>query len=479
MVEQLISQTEQQRLGQVLAPQMRQSLEVLQVPMMELRTLVQRELEQNPTIEEQVSEQTRIEVEPGTNEPEEEKAFDLDEDFAVLARLDEEWRDYFQQTQPIQRSSHDEAAAKKAFLLESLHRNISLQEHLYNQLTLSELEENDRAIGETLVGGINEDGYLTITLGELSETTGSSIKRLERILGLIQEFDPVGIGARDLKECLLLQLRRLGMADGLEAVLITDHMDALAGKRYQEIARSQRIPVEEIQKAARFVSTLEPKPGRAFNSDGPTYVLPDMVVQRVRGEYVVVMNDDQLPRVRISRHYRRLMEDAETSKEVQRYISDKIRVGAFLIKSIHQRQRTVERIAREIVAIQTDFWDHGVSRLKPLTMSEVARKLELHETTVSRAIAHKYMQTPRGLFEMKYFFTSGYQKADGESVSNKSVMDAMQRIIDEENPAKPLSDQAIAEQLKRQGFNVARRTIAKYREDLKILPSYLRKVAAT
>lgn len=456
----------------VLAPQLRQSLELLQVPMLELRTLVQQEMEQNPTLEEQPQEAEQIEIEPAVTEVAEETG--IKDEFEKLAKLDEEWRDYFNQNQGTQRYSSEEAARRQYFL-DSLSQSVSLQQHLMNQLTLAELSEADGQMGELLVGSINEEGYLSSPLDELAATTGFPSVELERVLAIVQDFDPIGVGARDLRECLLLQLRRLGKGDSLAADVVRGHLDDLGARRFADIARALKTPVEEIHDAARLISTLEPKPGRIFEADATSYVTPEVSIQKVDGEYVIILNNDQIPRLHISDHYRQLMSDTGTSADVKTYIRDKVRAGLFLIKSINQRQQTIFNIAREIVAVQRDFLDHGVTHLRPLTMAQVAAIVGIHETTVSRAIANKYMQTPRGTYEMKYFFTPGYRTADGQSVSNKTIKDAIAKLVEEEDPAQPLSDQEMVARLGEQGFKVARRTIAKYRDELKILPSHLRK----
>ena len=491
-----LSQIQTQRQMQVLAPQLRQSLELLQVPMLELRTLVRQEMEQNPTLEEMPMEMERIEVEPvpERDEPigdggestaptetsdsaESSDAVgedDFDREFDELAKLDDEWREYNQQAQASQ-PANPEASARRQFLLDSLSQGVSLQQHLMNQLGLATEDPNERQMGELIIGSINDDGYLTTTVEELAQTTGYEVAQVGAMLAMVQEFDPIGVGASDLKECLLLQLRRLGKDGSLPAQIVADHLDDLGARRFSDIARRLKATPEEVQEASRLIATLEPKPGRLFMSDEPAYVLPEVVVSRVGDDYVITLNNDQIPHLHISDHYRQLMASEGTKQDVKSYIREKVRAGMFLIKSIGQRQQTIYNIAREIVRVQRDFLDQGVKHLRPLTMAEIAGVLGIHETTVSRAIANKYMQTPQGTFEMKYFFTPGYTMADGQVVSNKSIKDAIADLVADEPPENPLSDQAMVEKLKEQGITVARRTIAKYRDELKILPSHLRK----
>ena len=475
MAEQYLSQTQQQRLQMVLAPQLRQSLELLQVPALELVSLVQQELQQNPTLEEKPStEAPAAELASENAETPTNDEANFKEAFDILAKLDDEWREYFRQTHTTRPYTADDAA-KRQFFLDSISQTESLQEHLMSQLSIADLSETERQIGELLIGSINEDGFLTSDLADLANTTGFSVQQLHDVLHLIQEFDPIGVGARDLKECLLMQLKRLGKEDSLAATVVRDHLDALGTKKFPEISRALKITVEQVQDVARFISTLEPKPGRMFVSDTTSYVMPEVLIQKIDDQYTVFLNNDHIPHLHISDHYRQLMSDNKTTSDVKNYIREKIRSGMFLIKSIGQRQQTIYNIANEIVHKQKDFFDHGISHLKPLTMAEVAKVVGIHETTVSRAIANKYMQTPRGTFEMKYFFTPGYKTSDGKDISNKTIKDSISKLVEEEDAGNPLSDQAMVEHLQKMGIKVARRTIAKYREELKILPSHLRK----
>lgn len=474
MAEPFLSQVQVQRQQMALAPHQIQSLELLQVPVLELRALVRQEMEKNPTLEEKSTATESLDAAAGNGEAERDRDADVQREFDMLAQLDDEWRDYFRQTQVALRPSSDEEE-RRQYLMDSLTKEKSLQEHLLDQLAFTELAGDDRKLCEMVVGSINDDGYLTLSLEDLSQATGSELPRLQQALDTIQEFDPIGVGARDLRECLLLQLQRLGLGDSLRARIVRDHLDLLGGRKYAALAQALKVSVEEVQQAAKFISTLEPRPGRAFSADGPVYVVPEVTVKKVGSDYVVELNRDQVPHLRIGRHYRQLMEAPDTTPDVKAYIRDKIRAGVFLIKSIYQRQNTIYRIALEIVKVQRGFLDYGVAHLQPLTMAQVAGELGIHETTVSRALANKYMQTPRGLFEMKYFFTPGYATADGRRVSNKVVKDAIAQMVGAEDPAQPLSDQDIQERLKEQGMDVARRTVAKYRGALKILPSHLRK----
>jgi RNA polymerase sigma-54 factor len=409
---------------------------------------------------------------PVKGESREEKEFK--EEFEVLAKLDDEWREYFSQTNTF-RGRSTEMENQRQHFFDSIIDQESLQQHLLAQLNFVELADDQRKIAELIIGNINDDGYLLTPLEELSISSGTPLDQLQKALEIIQTFHPVGVGARNLKECLLIQLDRLGKSESIEAAVVNLHLDDLARKRFPEISRVMNLPVEQIQQIANFISTLEPKPGRIFSTDQQQYVAPDVHVQRIDDDYVVMLNDEQIPHLRISDTYKELMASGEKVADAKEYIRDKIRAGKFLIKSIHQRQQTIYNIAKVIVERQRDFLDKGISHLKPLTMAQVAEVVGVHETTVSRAVANKYVQTPQGLFEMKFFFTPGFETASGASLSNTSVKDQISQLVEKEDPTKPLSDQEIVAMLKAQGIPIARRTVAKYRNELNILPSNLRK----
>lgn len=468
-------QSQVQRQQQVLAPQLRQSLEILQAPMLELQALVTRELELNPTLELLEPSQERIEIEPeSTRDFEDVSDREFEEEFEQLARLDDDNRDSFRRNEVLQRPSSDDEA-KRQFMLESMTASPTLQQHLMEQLTLSPLEGFRRQLAEMIIGSLDDDGYLTTPLAELAASIGADAAELEKILAVLRDFEPVGVASRSLQECLLKQLERQGKRQSLEAQIVEFHLRDLASHKYGEIAKRLEVEVEDVVEATEHIALLDPKPGRAFASAETVYVMPEVFVRKVRGRWRVRTNDEVLPRLRISKQYRDIMRDPTSSKEVRRYIRDKVRAGGFLMKSIGQRQETLRRIGEEVVAHQEAFLEEGVEKLKPLTMSEIAQKLGLHETTISRAIANKYIQTPAGVFELKYFFTPGYQSDSGEMVSNKTIKDAIQKLVDNEDIRKPLSDQAMVKALQGQGLKVARRTIAKYRDELRILPSHMRK----
>ncbi len=461
-----IHQFQNLSMQQVLAPQLQQSLQILQAPTLELRNIVQQELQTNPVLEEEI----------GTFESEERTKDDREfqEEFERLAKLDEEWRDYMAQN--VSYSSRNlEDEERRQFFFDSIASQETLQQHLWEQLNTAEVTESQREAAELIIGNIDELGFLQSSLEEISQNANHSIEELQQMLDLVQTFHPVGVGARDLKDCLLIQLRRLGKQDSLEYQIVSEFLEDLGRRRFPEVARRLGVPVEQVQKAANFISTLDPKPGQIFSPDPNSYVLPDVSVDKIGDDYFVTLNGDQIPHLRISKTYKELMTQGSNGTDVRDYIREKIRSGKFLIKSIHQRQQTILNIANEIVKRQREFLESGTAFLKPMTMVQIAETVGVHETTVSRAISGKYMATPQGVFEMKYFFTPGYQTTDGAALSNTSVKEAIADLVRGERARNPLSDKEIVEILSDRGIPIARRTVAKYRAELNILPSNLRK----
>jgi RNA polymerase sigma-54 factor len=485
-------------LQQVLAPQLQQSLALLQAPILELKALVEQELQHNPVLEEMPAAEAARQDEHNREEaplldradpqePPAELKFDpaterssapvddFQAEFDRLVQMDQEWRDYFSQTNVSLRST-EEDEERRQFMLDSLVAGTSLQEHLLEQVRLSDLPAALRPIAEMIVGNIDERGYLQAGVDELAFATSYPPDQVREVLDVIQKFDPPGVGARDLRECLLLQLERAGRKDSLEWQIVQHHMDLLARHRFPEIARALSCDIEDVQRAARRISQLEPRPGRDFEADNNHYVSPEIFIRKVGDDYVVSTNNEGIPHLRISNTYKDLMAQPNSTPEVQDYIREKIRAGKFLIKSIQQRQETLLKIARELVNRQRDFLERGPAHLRPMTMAQIAQVVGVHETTISRAVAGKYVETPQGVFELRYFFTSGIPTANGDGVSNESVKRLLQELVAGEDRAKPLSDEEIVRQLNIRGIMIARRTVAKYRFELNILPSHLRRV---
>ena len=491
-----------QRLTQslVLAPQLQQSLALLQAPTLDLKALVEQELQQNPVLEEVPEQDMDVREKSSDNdgdeapvvtdfaEPPEDVKFDAATDkatgepvddfqaeFEKLVQMDQEWREHFSQTNTVNRSTAEDDE-RREFMFNSITVEASLSQHLMEQVRDTRLSDEDRAIAELIIGNIDDYGYLMATVEELATSTNLPAEKILSALKVIQGFEPAGVGARDLRECLMLQLERAGKDDTLEYRIIRDHMEALGKRRIPDIARGTGQTVDDVQEALARIGRLEPRPGRSFLPVVEQYVAPEVFVVRNGEDYIVTTNDEQIPHLRISNVYKDLMSAGGNDAEVKNYIREKIRAGKFLIKSLHQRQTTICNIGKEIVKRQRDFMEKGVAHLKPMTMAQVAEVVGVHETTVSRAVSGKYIETPQGVFEMKFFFTAGLQTSSGSDVSNTSVKDMIAEIFKNENPSKPLSDQEVVKMLTDKGINIARRTVAKYRDELNILPSNLRRV---
>ena len=463
--------SQQMKMQQVLAPHLFQSLEILQMPLLDLQQMIKQELSENPTLEateEQADEQ--IEIEQGTKDVERDE---FDSEFDKLAALGEEFDNYQDRGQI---SGGSDAEEKYQYMMDSLSEATSLHDQLLEQLTMADLNDYEKKIAEIVLGNIDDDGYLTLDVEDLLSLPNFPAETLDKILNIVHEFDPPGVGARDLRECLLLQLKRAGKEDSQEYQLVADHLDLLGRHKYDEIARAMGLPTERVKELSVAIAKLDPKPGHSFSEARIEYITPEIIVEKKNGEYVITQNKKPYPKLFISQKYLQMLKDPSTSKEVKTYIREKITKSKQFIQSIDQRMSTIYRIAVEVVRIQRDYFDHGVSRLKPLNMKTVAEILEVHETTVSRATTGKYMQTPRGLLSMKYFFKPGIMTASGEAISNESVKAALGEIVRAEDKAKPYSDSKLVTLLEEKGMKIARRTVAKYRDQLRILPSHLRKV---
>ena len=440
-------------LQQTMSPQMQQSLHILQAPLTELRQLVDAELRENPALEE---------VMPENPAEERERKSDMED----------QWDEYYTQ-RAVAEPWTREALEKRQHFFDSQTRPQTLQEHLLEQLLTASWTKPEARIAVEIIGNLDEQGYFRVDAEDVAYAAGTDTLEVERVLENVQEFDPPGIAARNLGECLYLQLKRQGRQYSNEARIVRHHLEELGRKKLSEIANALDVPVTEVQEAAGNIAKLDPRPGRAFSSEPEQTVIPEIVVEREGDEYVVRLNSDEIPVLRIADSYKDMLPDS--SREVRDYLRDKIKGGKFFIRSIQQRQQTLMNIGREIVLRQREFLEHGPSHLRPMTMSQVADAVGVHETTVSRAASGKYIATPQGIFEIKYFFTHGYTNSDGESVSNESVRQAILAIVRDESGKHPHSDQDMVRLLNEQGLAVARRTVAKYREQLGILPSHLRK----
>jgi RNA polymerase sigma-54 factor len=470
----------------VLAPQLRHSLKILQVAALDLRSVIQEELQANPTLEELPMDGESIDKtaapapdEPGTDGadaelPEQREEMDFSKQFEILGKIDQDWRDHLSNAGGAQ-SYTAEDAEKRQHFFDSLASETSLQEHLMQQVALNELAPPVLEALRQLVGNLDDRGFLAQPPADIALQTGLPYDTVLQALKLLQTFDPPGIGSQTLAECLLAQLAARNRAESLAARMLRDHFDLLSRRRIPELARKLGAPADDVQAAIEEISKLDPAPGRRFAEDNNRVVVPDVTVEKDGDEWKIHLNSDYIPRLRISSTYRELIAKGTLSKDERDYLRERKRSGKFLIDSIEQRQRTIERITREIIKAQTPFFERGVAHLQPLTMTQIADIVGVHETTVSRAIANKYMKTPHGIFDFKFFFTTGYQADSGAAVSNTSVKEMLADLVAVEDKSAPLSDQELVVRLQEKGLSLARRTVAKYREELGILPSNLRR----
>lgn len=477
----------------VLAPQLRQSLKILQVAALDLRSVIQEELQNNPALEELPMEGMSMEKEeaqkadadgagddaateaPGDSAAEQKREeMDFSKEFEILGKIDDDWRDYMSSAGGAQAYTSEDAERRQHFF-DSVASETSLQEHLMRQAEMSDLSPGAVAAMRHLVGSLDDRGFLTVNAADAALQTGLPLEAVQEAVAALKTFEPAGIGAESLAECLLAQLAARGRKESLASRIVRDHFELLARRRIPELSRKLGAASDDVQLAIEEIGKLDPAPGRRFAEDQNRVVVPDVTVARDDGEWRIILNNDYIPRLRISSTYRDLIAKGTLTKDERDYLKERMRSGKFLIDSIEQRQRTIERITREILKAQAPFFEHGVSHLKPLTMTQIADVVGVHETTVSRAIANKYIRTPHGVFEFKYFFTPGYQNDSGASVSNTSVKEMIADLVATEDRASPFSDQELVARLQQKGINIARRTVAKYREELGILPSNLRR----
>lgn len=467
----------------VMTPQLQQAIKLLQLSRIELEEVVRQELEENPVLEEgaDLAEDKELAAEvAGISEVPEapassEEVKELQGDMEEFNHAD--WQNYLDGYNASGATVDTYEAQEERPSFESLlTRKNSLADHLVWQLNLIRIPGDERDAASEIIGNIDEDGYLKASVEEISQAAGVSIETTERALAVVQDFDPAGVATHNLRDCLLKQAEVLGMGDSLVGIMLRDHIDELENRKYQSIARTLGLVLDDVLGAARVISGLDPRPGRAYTQEEIQYITPDIFVHKVADEYVVVLNDEGLPSLRINSFYRNALSGGQkVDEKAGEYIQEKLRGAIWLIKSIHQRQRTIFRVTKSIVKFQKDFFEKGIEYLKPLVLRDVAEDIEMHESTVSRVTTNKYVQTPRGLFELKYFFNSGINTTVGDTIASESVKSKIKDIVAEENPKKPYSDQKIVDILHQEGIDIARRTVTKYREMLNIRSSTERK----
>ncbi|NOU57242.1 RNA polymerase factor sigma-54 [Brevibacillus borstelensis] len=448
---------QEQTLKLVMTPELRQAITILQYSAVDLVSYLQEQANENPVFELQ---EAVVELAPAKMEK-------------PLPEID--WKEIVGN-----RATGEYTAGKNESTYNPLdfvtQRSVTLYEHLERQLGyFKSFTQPQRRIALFLIGNLDEKGYLEITLEEASQRLGADLEELEDVLTVLQHFDPAGVAARSLEECLLLQLRHMGKDDDHVVEIVTAHLQDLADCRYQRIADKVGCTVQEVQAIADLLRTLNPRPGAAFSQVETRYVIPDVAVEKVGDEYIVLVNDVATPRLKINSFYEKMLSQQKSQEEAKQFIHEKLNAAMWLAKSLEQRRLTLMRVTQAIVDMQRDFFDRGIHYLKPMTQKEIAERVGLHESTISRATSNKYVQTPRGIFELKYFFTSALSTANGEATSSESVKRRIKALIEQEDRKQPLSDQKLAEMLLQEGIEISRRTVAKYREEMLIPSSAKRK----
>ncbi len=484
----------------VMTPQLQQAIKLLQLSRMELVGLVQQELQENPVLEEgfegdderspedaeresgaaaetadepgEAASPEPVEVAPEPEAGTEPEPTDAEK----IADID--WQSY-EDAQPHTGMREIPAEDDRPSIEQTLTRRETLNEHLLWQLQLSaSFPMEEEVAARFVIGNLDERGYLQSSLEELARQSGMREEVVLAALAKVQDFDPAGVAARDLRECLTIQVRMLEVKDPLVERILAESavLDALINRDFRGVARQLAVTIEEVSAAATVIGRLDPRPGRAFGGEDPVYIVPDIYVYRIGDEFHVVLNDDGLPRLKISGMYRDVLaKGSPASKDTRDYVHDKVRSAMWLIKSIHQRQRTIYKVMQSIIKHQRDFFERGINFLKPLNLRDVADDIEMHESTVSRVTTNKYVHTPQGIFELKYFFNSSINRLHGEAIASESVKERIRRLITNEDPRRPLSDQRIAEMLKVANIDIARRTVTKYRESMNLLSSTKRR----
>jgi len=461
----------------IMTPQLQMAIKLLQLSRLELLETVNQELEENPALEEvQESLPEERTEEPAADTPPE---VEMDaKEVTVEEKIsdDIDWSNYLDEYNSVGRTSYEsenrDAPRYEAFVS----KKESLDDHLIWQLAMSLPEDKDREIGSLIIGNLNKDGYLDVPLEQIAATAEAPVEHVESLLELIHTFDPIGIAARSLGECLLIQARHLGVDTPLVVAIVNDHLNHLENKNYKAISRALKVKYDDVVAAVNIIRSLEPRPGRQYSDETPQYIIPDIYVYKVDDDFVVVLNDDGMPKLRVNSLYRKSLSKGEKLPgDAESFIQDKMRSAAWLIKSIHQRQKTIYKVMESILKYQRPFFEKGIAYLKPMVLRDVAQDIEMHESTISRVTTNKYTYTPQGLFELKYFFNSSIRKSHGGEIASASVQQKIKDIIANENPRKPYSDDKIATLLKEANISIARRTVAKYREILGVLPSNKRK----
>jgi RNA polymerase sigma-54 factor len=464
----------------VITPQLQQAIRLLQLTRLELVDLISQEMKENPLLEEAEEGKELAESEASVAEQEETETSSEPERTPEVKGSGEgadefDWENYLENSNliPFEKSSPSSSDGEERPSFENfLTKRTTLTDHLHWQLQLSHFTEEEHEAGTWVIGNLDEDGYLKIALEDICSETNLPMEEVERVLRKIQQFDPIGVAARDLKECLLIQLEQMNPRDSLAERIVSEHLSLLKNRNYPAIAKRLGISLDRVNRAASLISKLDPKPGKAFGGEVIQEIIPDVYIHKVEGDYVIYLNDDGIPRLKINSLYRNILNGNRLAPEGDRkYIQDKLRSALWLIRSIHQRQRTIYKVAKSIVKFQREFLDKGIQFLKPLVLRDVAEDIQMHESTISRVTHNKYAHTPQGIYELKFFFNAGITSTQGETMASESVKNLVREIIAKEDPKKPYSDEKLVQILQGMNIHIARRTVSKYREMMKILSS--------
>jgi RNA polymerase sigma-54 factor len=464
----------------VITPQLQQAIRLLQLTRLELVDLISQEMKENPLLEEAEEEKELAEGEAPVAEQEETKTSPEPERTPEVKGNGEgadefDWENYLENSNltPFEKSPRSSQDGEERPSFENfLSKRTTLTDHLHWQLQLSHFTEEEHEIGTWIIGNLDEDGYLKISLEDICSETNLLMEEVERVLPKIQQFDPVGVAARDLKECLLIQLEQMSPRDSVAEKIVSEHLSLLKNRNYPAIAKRLGVSLDRVNRAASLISKLDPKPGKAFGGEVIQEIIPEVYIHKVEGDYVIYLNDDGVPRLKINSLYRNILNGNRLAPEGDRkYIQEKLRSALWLIRSIHQRQRTIYKVAKSIVKFQREFLDRGIQFLKPLVLRDVAEDIQMHESTISRVTHNKYAHTPQGIYELKFFFNAGITSTQGETMASESVKNLVREIIAKEDPKKPYSDEKLVQILQGMNIHIARRTVSKYREMMRILSS--------
>ena len=460
----------------VMTPQLQMAIRLLQLSRLELMDTIRQELEENPVLDEVLEDSAEELPYDSLEKPEEEVVTTKEVTIEEKIPDDVDWTNYIEEYNAPGKMNYESENRDSPKYESFIAEKESLTAHLLWQLRMGSFSDEEMGIGNIIIGNLNKDGYLQSSVGELAEMGGYQAEKIEQVLVAMQTFDPIGVCARNLSECLLIQARNLGCEVPIVVEIIKHHLNHLENKNYNAISKALKADITDIHAAVQIIKGFEPRPGRQFSDENPQYITPDIYVYKLDNEFVIVLNDDGMPKLRVNAIYQNAMNtEGKISESAKDYMQEKLKSAAWLIKSIHQRQKTIYKVMESILKYQRDFFDKGVAHLRPMVLRDVATDIEMHESTISRVTTNKYAYTPQGIFELKYFFNSSINRLNGDAIASASVQDKIRQIIESEDQIKPYSDDKIADMLKQSNIDIARRTVAKYREMMRILPSNKRK----